>query len=335
MGLLTIWSNLLHDPSPWACLRPVRGSGRLSRHGWACVFTLAMSALPCAPTLAREGMTIKPPLSPTSQNLVGKTVRGMSITPQDVKFMEPVCALIIANDSGEIDNHWWNRLDYSGLLDRPQYVIARGVRSFHHYCWAQIFHGRVYGARNEQQRQAFAHQAIADYRYLISHKEYLPPGWPYLPKMLVALGAVLALSDDEAEASAAYLKAIEIDSTYAQAYLGIAEVMLEKDRKDKAMEFVIEGLRHKPDSKPLKKRYVALGGKLPYPTPITAVAKAETAQPAVAPGAGQVEPAKTPPPHVPAASDAVTPAPAANQNAQVEPARPARTKVDPYCRFCP
>lgn len=274
---------------------------------------------------ARSNFAIKPPLPPTNANMVGKSIKGVLIVEQDVKFLEPVCKLIIANDSGEIDNHWWNRLDYSGLLDKPEYVIARGVRSFHHYCWGQISLARMFRARSKQQRVAFGIKAVDDYLFVLEHSDYLPPGWPYKPKMLAAMGRVQAAMDKEADAVAAYLKALDHDPAYEQAYLGLAEVMQDHGKKDKALAYVTEGLRHNPNSGPLKKRYAGLGGKPPYPKPIAKVESAESSPAALTASSPPPANAVTAPPSAPAAASTQTP----------DSETPTSKSANPYCRFCP
>lgn len=288
---------------------------------------------------ARSNFTIRPPLPATNANMVGKSIKGVPILEQDVKFLEPVCKLIIANDSGEIDNHWWNRLDYSGLLDKPEYVIARGVRSFHHYCWGQISQARMFRARSKQQRISYGIRAVDDYRFVLEHPDYLPPGWPYKPKMLAAMGRVLAAMDKEADAVAAYLKALEHDPAYEQAHLGLAEVMQDHGKKDKALAQVTEGLRHNPDSSPLKKRYAALGGKPPYPKPIAKVAPAESATLAQTVSSPAPEASGAPvntvtePPSAPLSAPSSAPAAVSTQTPDAE--TPTSKSANPYCRFCP
>jgi hypothetical protein len=299
--------------------------------------------------LARGGL--EQPIKPTAATLVGKNVQGMLLTQKDTRFLEPVCQVVIANEG-----QWWDRMNHYGWLDRPEYAMARGVRSFHHYCWAQIAHGRIYSAVSPQERKDYAMRAVGDYQFTLSHKEYLPQDWPYLPKVLVALGSALQAAGAASESNSAYLQALERDKGYVQAYIGLADNFSEAGKKDKALELVTQGLRHAPGSKPLQRRYQSLGGKLPYPaplqaTPTTAASAPGSGQGTATPGQGAAAPsspsssaAVATAPATPALS---TPGPAGGSAKPTEPAviappshktAPAESKkggANPYCRFCP
>lgn len=259
---------------------------------------------------------------------IGMLIKGQPLTPIEVKRVEPVCALIFANSvySGQT---WYEKLRGSPLLDEPQYVIAKGAHSFHHYCFAEVSMLRYYNAVNAKERTAYALSAAGDYGFVVDHPEYRSADWPYLPKMYVKLGDVLLKLARTSDAIMAYTKALNENPEYISAYVALADYMAQSGAKVKALEYLTEGLRRQPESKLLKRRYNSLGGKQPYPEPYPKPVKdpdsrREHVAAPVAENRGENSNAVV----TPAAAQAAEP------NAAPVDSAVRGTPTNPYCRFC-
>ena len=275
---------------------------------------------------------------PSKNMLIGKPVLGKTMTPSEANMLEPVCVMILAAKQAKGGGGvWYENLKGNPVLDRPENLIAKGAVSFHHYCWAEVHMTRYYSSRNQNEKKAELLSAYNDYSFIISHPQWLPANWPYLPKMYVKQGGSAALMGKDQEAIGSFLKALEIDPKFELAYAALADFMAKKENKSKALEYLTEGLKHKPESKRLKRRYTELGGKQPYPVPY---AKPESdKQEALS---SPDNPATTPLPDAATTIDAPPEAPPANiQNEQIQQTPPPLesetlgTPDNPYCRFCP
>ncbi len=249
--------------------------------------------------------------------LVGKKSERIILTVDDVKSLEPICVLILhyADEKGA---RWWSRLKPTGLLDRPEYQMARGTTSMHHYCWGQIHSYRSLRESDPIKRRQIAFTASREFEFVTGNTEYLPENWPYFQKMYTHIGDMKVRAGEQAAAINAYLQAIRLDKSYDLAYLGLAGLYQEMSDNKKAMEAVVEGLKQRPDSKPLRVRYDRLGGRKPYPEPY--------------PRTKPQEDQGTPP------AAAAPPAPAAPPPPAI-PATPGESAASPdkksFCRFCP
>lgn len=276
----------------------------------------------CAPCLTAAEDTV------FSRNaLIGKAMKGSPLTAVEVQFIEPVCVLIF-NNSGS--RHWSETLKGSPLLDQPEYNIAKGAASFHHYCFAEISMMRYYKASTQKEKTAHIIAAINDYSFVVNHPEFRSPDWPYLPMMYMKLGDTLRKTDRKNEAISAYMKALNANENYIPAYLALADFMAQSGVRGKALEYLTEGLRRKPDSRALKRRYDELGGKQPYPEPYPKPEKASDNHQESTPtptAETSNENANTVTSEPAAQADEPNPAPAASAV--------QGTPGNPYCRFCP
>lgn len=247
----------------------------------------------------------------------------------DLKTLEPVCVLILAylkrHDENPKLGYWFVQLKDSPLLDLPEYRIAKGAISFHHYCWSEVNRFRNYRITNRVKRLNQAKVVSGGFKFMVDHPEYLPKNWPYMAQMYVHYGYGLVMEEKLGEAIDAFMAAIKIDPRYEPAYDSLADTYVKLGDKAKALEQVAEGLRYRPDSKSLKRRYDELGGKPPYPEPYP---QAQTERDAVAPT--EKSEIKT---TFQAAQSAVADEPT-SQPVKIEPSS-GQPKDNPYCRFCP
>jgi tetratricopeptide (TPR) repeat protein len=187
-----------------------------------------------------------------------------------------------------------------------------------HYCDCVRFTNRAYASiGNWNAVHGNLHEAIGGCDYVLSHTT---PDFYMRAEVHLQKGKALMLDRQENKAVGEFMEAIRGNPGLAQAYVELADIQARNKKSGEALKTVTEGLRHAPDSKPLKRRYTELGGKLPYPAPIvTAPAEPQVAKPDEAAASTS------------AAPGAATAAPPA------EPDTPAKigSPANPYCRFCP
>lgn len=205
---------------------------------------------------------------------------------------------------------------YSGrdMSDRDNWM------HMHHYCDCIRFTNRAYSALGDWNDMRYNLQiAIGGCDYVFKHAK---PSFYMRPEIHLQKGKALRLFRQEGKALIEFMEAIRGNPTLAPAYMELADIQVRNKKPQEALKTVTEGLRHIPDSKPLKRRYTELGGKLPYPTPVVA-APAPATPPAETAAPTPTSPAET------AAPPPVTAAPAPI----IEPK--IGSPKNPYCRFCP
>lgn len=228
--------------------------------------------------------------------------------------------------------------DYSGL---PYWCDekareATGWKStlqggMYHYCGGLRHLNNSYKTASPQ-RQAYAlEKAIGEFNYMIANN----PGSrdPLLGEVYLNKAVALRLGNKEAEAMRDLHKAIELNPKLAQAYIELASIYSKLKQDGKALQLVSEGLRHLPDTKSLRRRYDALGGKPPYPAPIGKPIEQALPQPSEKieqqSEKREIAPTETTLEKVSAPELAPVPMP------QPEKLAPKDAKSNPWCRFCP
>jgi hypothetical protein len=287
----------------------------------------ASSVLDLTPGASKGGAAGKPSQAkpiPTRESLVGGMTQRMTLTSEDVRVMEPVCVLILGYmvDGG---GFWYQRLANNPIMNKPEYVIARGAQSFHHYCWAEIARNRFYRAKDKASRDALVQSAIGDMLFVTSKRAYLPANWPYLGRMYVSLGDAYLLDEDTSNAAKSYVRALDEDRAYAPAYHALGDLWIKLGNKAKALETVTTALKYVPDDKGVRRRYTEWGGKAPLP--------ALSAKPAKTPER-EAETAKAAPPAAKKPAPVIEQVNRPSRNLPPEQAEEKR-KANPWCRFCP
>jgi len=202
---------------------------------------------------------------PAPKDIVGVMSEGEPISLQDAKSLSPVCLLIYAQSG--TGTQWYTTLKNSPLLDRAEYVIARNAVSYHHVCWAEVSRSRYYRAKSETTRKRYLLSIAGNYEFMTAHPEYLPIGWPHMAEMFLEIGKARSLLGQHKEAINAFIKALNLQPDSENVYITLSNYMETRGAKQKALEYATEGLKHVPESKTLKRRYIKLGGKEPFPTP--------------------------------------------------------------------
>lgn len=220
-------------------------------------------------------------------------------------------------------------------------MIAAKVRAFgvapkandpdwmtlNHYCDCLRFYNRALA--NRGRRDYFIQESLLGCNYVLDH---VSEGFPLRPEMHLRNGMSYDLKGNKIAAESEYRQALNGAPFLAEAYLALGDIYMQRKQKDKAMQFIVEGLRHAPDSKGLKRRYKEWGGKEPFPEPY---------KPKVEPvAANQEKPASDAETQAPVKQATSSPEPtsASAQEAVISPASPNApigSKTNPWCRFCP
>lgn len=197
--------------------------------------------------------------------------------------------------------------------------IGENFGDFYHYCAGLNFVNRYWAASNPRQRSHYLQRADANFSYIV---KALKPDFTMGADLFTNRGEVYKLMGRKADAIKDFRRATSIDPAFVRAYLQLADVLAGNKDRTHALEAVSEGLRHVPKSTALQRRYLELGGKEPFPTPVvnkdvtTSPANPERPSTEPVPAAVHVESAPQP-----AAPGGVAPA--------------IGTPKNPYCRFCP
>jgi tetratricopeptide (TPR) repeat protein len=251
-------------------------------------------------------------------------------TPQEFQSMEPACQAI---GMGEVDGKFWAEvLNNSPILDKPENAMAKGAGWFHHYCWGKLSKLRYFSARTAEQRRGGIHNWRSEMKFIVDWTGERGIKWQYMPVIHKEIAESYLYEKNYANAIVEGEKALALDKNYVPVYLIIADAYAGANKRDKALEIVTEGLKRAPESKPLKRRYKDLGGKLPYPepyakeTPAVVAAPVQAEKPVVEPVPAKVVVEEVKP-------QAATPAvDSATQPAVGPDGKPAG---NPHCRFCP
>lgn len=208
----------------------------------------------------------------------------------------------------------------------------------HHYCDCIRFTNRAYSALGNWSDMKFnLETAIGGCDYVLAR---VPADFYMRPEIHLQKGKALRLYRQETKAVAEFMNAIKGNPTLAQAYVELADIQAKNKIPQEALKTVSEGLRHAPDSKPLKRRYTELGGKLPYPAPVANLPSPPSAEEASAqsksPSTGP-QVLTTPPPAI--APEATTPEKPTEKPVDSSPSTSETPKIgsptNPWCRFCP
>lgn len=252
-------------------------------------------------------------------------------SPQEFQAMEPACQAI---GMGEVDGKFWaEALGSSPILDKPENAMAKGAGWFHHYCWGKLSKLRSYSARSADQRGRAILNWRNEMKFIVDWTGERGIKWHYMPVIHKEIAESYLFEKNYAKAITEGEKALALDKGYVPVYLIMADAYAGANKRDKALEIATEGLKYAPESKPLKRRYKDMGGKLPYPEPY----EKETA-------AVEAAPAKAEKPVVEAAPPAMPPVPENRPQVEsvakdtvlppsVEPSK--KPESNPYCRFCP
>lgn len=212
----------------------------------------------------------------------------------------------------------------------------------HHYCAGLNYINRYQYRISDKNRGYYLGRAVPEIDYVAKN---MPHDFPLAGEIYLNRGIALQLMHKDAMAIADFYRAIEHDPKQVAAYLAIADYHEKTRNKSKALEIVTTGLRHVPDNKRLQKRYLALGGKEPFPAPDATRSNSRESDPVdqslPAPAATKETPALVSKPvHDTSVDAADGSAPQGLKGEQTKDtdgeAKPGiGSPTNPYCRFCP
>ena len=260
---------------------------------------------------------------------------GFAPSPAELVMLPDYCKAKDAGPESPEFQAWVMRLG-------PKFERTWG--GMHHVCSGINQTNRYLRLINDPKRGYYLSRAVPEIDYIAAHT---PDDFPLAGDILMHRGHAYMLMKKNAQASADFLKSISLDSKQTQSYLYLAEIYVELGEKGKALEIVTSGLKAVSSSKALKKKYLSLGGKEPFPepdTPVSASPDQELRKAADSKAmASDVQPPPTGESRNAAPVRAVTVS--GNQESQGKdnkentPEKSEKpvigTEKNPYCRFCP
>lgn len=192
--------------------------------------------------------------------------------------------------------------------------IGENFIDLHHYCAALNFVNRYKGARSASDRSYNLKLAMDNFDYMVNA---LKPNFPLRAELYSNRGNVFKLQGRPREAIQDFNQAIEINPRLTTPYLQLIYLYEGEKKHNQSLEVAINGLRNNPNSKALQRRYLKVGGKLPYPKPIQAEEVAMEPVSKTEAGASESVPTPVDTPTVPVAQPKIG------------------SPTNPYCRFCP
>ena len=136
--------------------------------------------------------------------------------------------------------------------------------SIHHYCYAQVFLNRAGKASNLRDAEHQRQLAVKEYGYIL--RAARPDFW-MRSQMYVELGRIHVQLRQPEKAVVLFKSAIAFTPAYLPAYLALISQLRQMGNRSGALEAASAGLQHLSGSKALKKAYLDLGGKKPFPEP--------------------------------------------------------------------
>ncbi len=143
---------------------------------------------------------------------------------------------------------------------------AKNWLHFHHYCYAVNFmKNRLSSVQTSSERKSMLNVIIGNYEYVLKHAENT--FW-MRPQIHLEIGRVYERMREKGAAMGQYGQAISFNPDFQAAYLPLIAVQRDLGDPKSALATASEGLRRFPSSTGLKKAYLSLGGKEPFPEPI-------------------------------------------------------------------
>jgi len=249
-------------------------------------------------------------------------------TVPEMALLPEYCKVRLTEDQGSLEfRSWMQRLG-------PKFL------GMHHYCNGLNNINRYLYRVADKKRGYYLSRVLPEMDYVAKD---MPPDFPLAGDIYLNRGIALQLMKKDALAITDFNKAIKHDPKQIRAYLEIADIHSKTKNNVKALEIITNGLRQVPDSKRLQKRYLELGGKEPFPSPVvdpvtrtenSSVSQTNKAEPDSSvskPDAGLAQ--QSAPQSVP--EDDGKDAKTIERDSSSPKSAPIGVPGNPYCRFCP
>ncbi len=203
---------------------------------------------------------------------------------------------------------------------------TRGHPEFQtHFCSGLNYINRANRSKNNSAKSFNLNQAVGELSYVINH---FKNGWGRMHEAYYNRGLAYSLQGKWKQASEDWNMVIKLNPKITHVYTNLADYYTKYKMNKMALEIVIEGLKHNPETQSLQRKYDQLGGQQPYPAPYISekpqVAENETQK---------TEAAKT---ELAIEKDITNYAPTPITNSQpITQKTPIGSAQNPWCRFCP
>lgn len=243
-------------------------------------------------------------------------------TDSEIKSMPPYCAARLHKNPAQVD--YWRS------------TLGKDYEHTHHFCYAIGFINRYYGARTAVSKKFNLQNAMGNLNYMITNAS---PSYSLMPEVYLNRGLVYTLKKEDGAAITDILKAIELNPKLPRAYSMAAEHYGKLNKKNEALKFATEGLRHNPESSILQRLYLKLGGQLPYPEPVARQEPVPSKAPAESNATETAPNIATQPGAAEQSPPAAAPGSVTQDSGGAAAAAPDTPKIgspsNPWCRFCP
>jgi len=187
-----------------------------------------------------------------------------NITPAEMALLPSYCR--------DTQGFGYGDAYYNTSPNAPKWVAMMGKDFWHmhHYCWALINIRRSERASlSENEKLALRKSALGDFWYVVRN---VRQDFVLLPEIYTWIGRTEILLRNPRAAAEAFSRARALKPDYTPAYLHWADFLFSQGNRTDAMQVVMDGLQHAPESKGLLNLYLKLGGKpenLPKREPLT------------------------------------------------------------------
>jgi tetratricopeptide (TPR) repeat protein len=171
-------------------------------------------------------------------------------TVSEMALLPEYCKVRATDDSRSPEFRAW--------VDR----VGPKFMGIHHYCAGLNYINRYQRLSNDEKRGYYLSRAVPEIDYVAKN---MPMDFPLAGEIYLNRGIAHQLMGKVADATIDFTNAIERDPKQVRAYLYLTEFHMRSGSKAKALELVTTGLQQAPGNKSLRRKYLELGGKEPFP----------------------------------------------------------------------
>ena len=260
-------------------------------------------------------------LSPGSVAFAQTDLQNFRPSPAEMRQLPDYCSVKFNSKMDSPEWEMWRKQLGSNYID------------IHHFCAGLNFLNRYYVAQSKADKSGMLVAAKRNFEYMARAAH---PDFPLRADIYLHRGITYKLMGRQGPAVSDFQQALSLNPKLTKAYLELISIYA--GNKKKALETTVAGLKQVPDAKSLQRRYLELGGKLPYPQPDPTPPLAEIPK-TVNPESTPTSPEVKADPATPGAADPAALVNPPTESKPGEPAKPATPAIgsptNPYCRFCP
>ncbi|MCQ8179982.1 tetratricopeptide repeat protein [Methylomonas sp. SURF-1] len=173
--------------------------------------------------------------------LASKTASADTNTiDMDIMALPDYCAKFIKPDlEGTAKAQRWDKL-------------LSGFDGIHHYCFGLNKYNKAWKTFDKTERSSLLKGAINEMSYPLNH--HFNPKHPLSPKLLYDIGKASEAQEDYKSAIDYYKKSIDLNPNVWLPHAALSDIQVKLNLKKEAIETLKNGLKFKPNSKPLLKR---------------------------------------------------------------------------------